>query len=179
MLARDLGPVLDEEVNRLPEKYRVAVVLCYLEGKTYEEAARQLGCPKGKLSGRLTRARRLLQVRLARRGVGLGAGLLAAALCEHAATAVVPAALVATTVKGALLVASGRAAAGATLPEVVALAEGVLRSMLYQRLKLASVVMAALFASTGFGEGVAALQFGELFFEVHAGDYKQWRGRSV
>ena len=54
---RDLRTVLDEEVNRLPEKYRTPLILCYFEGKTYEEAARELGCPKGTVSIRLMRAR--------------------------------------------------------------------------------------------------------------------------
>jgi RNA polymerase sigma factor (sigma-70 family) len=161
LLARDLGPVLDEEVGRLPEKYRVPVVLCYLEGKTYAQAARQVGCPVGTLSARLTRARGMLQARLTRRGVGIGVGLLVAVLCEHAASAAVPAALVAGTVKAALLVALGRAAAGATSPEVAALTEGVLRSMLFHKLKLVSVLLAALVVCVGAGTYVAALHAGD------------------
>src|SRR5215469_7474147 len=68
---RDLRPVLDEELNRLPAKYRAAVVLCYLEGLTDEEAARRLACARGTIHSRLARARQRLQQRLSRRGVGL------------------------------------------------------------------------------------------------------------
>src|SRR5262249_50266505 len=76
----ELRAVLDEELSQLPEKYRAPVVLCYLEGKTHDEAARQLGCPRSSLTSRLARARVLLQKRLARRGLALSAGLLAGAL---------------------------------------------------------------------------------------------------
>src|SRR5439155_9940271 len=116
---RDLQPVLDDEVQGLPEICREAFVLCYLEGKTYEEAARQLNCRPGTISRRLGRARELLRLRLNRRGLGLPAGVLAAALSQQTAPAAVPAALIASTVNTAL-----RSAAGAIPARVAALAEG-------------------------------------------------------
>jgi RNA polymerase sigma factor (sigma-70 family) len=85
----DLGPLLHEELQRLPDKYRSPVVLCYLEGKTNEEAAGQLQCPMGTVKTRLKKAREMLRTRLARRGVALMARLLAA----NTLTAAVPAAL--------------------------------------------------------------------------------------
>jgi RNA polymerase sigma factor (sigma-70 family) len=138
----DLRPVLDEEVQRLPEKYRVPVVLCYLEGKTYEEAARLLGCPKGTVATRLARARGRLQVRLAGRGVALSAGLLATVLALEA-RATVPAALAGSTVRAGMLVAAGKAAGSA---RVAALAEGVMKAMVLARTKTATLLVLVLAA---------------------------------
>src|SRR5262249_21708724 len=118
-LWRDVRPVLDRELNGLPEKYRSAGVLCDLEGKTRKEAARQLGCPEGTVAGRLARARALLARRLARHGVVMSAGVLAAWLPGEA-SARVPGMLVVATARAATLVAAGQAAAPGAVPVEVA-----------------------------------------------------------
>src|SRR4051812_28608475 len=100
---RELRPVLHEEVNRLPEKYRVPVILCYLEGKTNEEVAQLLRWPVGTVKGRLSRARDLLRSRLTRRGLALSAAFLVTALSRNAVFAeVVPSYLIDSTVEHAM-----------------------------------------------------------------------------
>jgi RNA polymerase sigma factor (sigma-70 family) len=154
---RDLRPVLDGEVNRLPDKYRVPFVLCYLEGKTNEEAARCLGCPGGTIASRLARARERLRARLARRGLALSAGLFATVLPQEAVSARLPAALADSTSKAARLFAADEAAAaGAVSDNVAALTKGVLKAMLLTKLRTAAVVM--LLASAVAG-GVALLGY--------------------
>jgi RNA polymerase sigma factor (sigma-70 family) len=141
----DLQPVLHQEVNRLPERYRVPVVLCYLEGKTNAEAARALRRPVGTIKVRLARARQMLRTRLERRGLALSAGLLAAALAENAAPAALPAALRAVTLKAALRFAAGNTSPGGPVsPRVAALTRGVLRSLRLGELKPVAAVGLAL-----------------------------------
>src|SRR5262245_17816662 len=86
----ELQTILDQELKGLPDCYRGAIVLCDLEGKSIKDAARQLGCPTGTVGTRLARGRRLLAQRLARRGVALSGGALAAVISENTATAGVP-----------------------------------------------------------------------------------------
>jgi RNA polymerase sigma factor (sigma-70 family) len=145
---QDWRPLLDRELNRLPEKYRSAVVLCELEGRPRREAARLLGVPEGTLSSRLAAARRLLADRLTRRGVAVSAGALAA-LWAEAASAAVPEALAAATAKAASAFAAGQAAAA----PVAALTQGVLKAMFLSKLKTA---IAAAMVATALALGCFA-----------------------
>jgi RNA polymerase sigma factor (sigma-70 family) len=127
---RELRPLLDAEVNRLPEKYRLPFILCHLEGKTNEEAARCLGCPKGTVLSRLARARERLRKRLTQRGITLTGATFAAVLTENTVSAAVPASLAAATSHNALQYLAGTAALPATV-----LAEGVMKAMLLTKVK--------------------------------------------
>src|SRR5207248_1971333 len=104
---RELLAVIDEELQRLPEAVRVPLVLCYLEGKTRDAAARLLGWSLATLKRRLEKGREQLRERLTRRGLGLPAVLLVAGLTQGPSLAAVPSQLAGATV---------RAAGGSSLP---------------------------------------------------------------
>ena len=120
-----LRPLLDEEMEHLPEKFRAPLVLCYLQGKTNEQAARELCCPAGSMSWRLVRGKELLRQRLERRGVALSAAALAVLLDSGAAPAALAAPLAAETVRAAIQFVQPD---GLTGP-AAELAEGVLAAM--------------------------------------------------
>src|SRR5262249_7905966 len=126
---RNLRPVLDEEIQRLPARYRAPFVLCHLEGKANEEAARQLGCPKGTILSRLSRARERLRARLTKRGVALSTAALAALVTEKATSATVSASLSKITLQAGLSLAATGAATGIVSTHVIALTEGVVKAM--------------------------------------------------
>jgi RNA polymerase sigma factor (sigma-70 family) len=126
LTGRELLGVLDEELTCLPERYRAPLVLCYLEGSTRDEAARQLGCPVGTLKSRLERGRELLRRRLARRGVSLAAALAAAEMGASAASAAVPPELLDATLRAALAFVTGTTGASPLAPRVLALAQSAL-----------------------------------------------------
>jgi RNA polymerase sigma factor (sigma-70 family) len=152
----ELRLVLDEEVSRLPHKYREPFVLCYLEGLTNEQAARVLGCPPGTVFSRLAWARERLRGVLRRRGLAVAAGVLATALHSGQARAAVPMPLVASTSDAAMAFAAGTAAAAGRIPaQAAALAEGVLRAMFKTKLKLTAAVLLAV-GLVGATSGVLA-----------------------
>jgi RNA polymerase sigma factor (sigma-70 family) len=144
-LWEELQPVLDRELNALPAKYRLPVFLCDLEGKKHREAARQLGWPEGTLETRLTAGRRLLARRLARQGLAPSGGTVAAVIAQNAAAGAVPSALVVATLKAGMLFAAGSAtAAGAIAVQITTLAEGVMKAMLFTKVKTAAGLWLAL-----------------------------------
>jgi RNA polymerase sigma factor (sigma-70 family) len=146
-------PVLDEEVGRLPAKYRTPFVLCYLQGLTNAEAARQLGCPKGTLQSRLAWARRRLRSRLTRRGVVLSAGLFATLRPPTSVAAGVPPGLAARIVEAALIYGGWKMAVGGVLsPRAAALAQGVLHTMFLTKVRIPAIlILASLLSGAGVG----------------------------
>jgi hypothetical protein len=135
-VGNDLRFLLDRELERLPQKYRVALVLCDLEGRGRRETARQLGLAEGTLSSRLATGRRLLAKRLSRRGLTLSGGLLAALLAEHAQAAV-PVVLAKATFLAAVKLSAGQALASLGVSTgVLTTFKGVMQTMLLTKLKL-------------------------------------------
>jgi RNA polymerase sigma factor (sigma-70 family) len=127
---RELRTVLDEEVNRLPDTCRRAFVLCYLQGKTNEQAAVELGCPLGTVLSRLARARECLRVRLTRRGLALSAGALATTLAGRATAEAVRTELAEAAIQAGVRYAAGQVVAAC----VASLADWFLRAILWTRL---------------------------------------------
>jgi RNA polymerase sigma factor (sigma-70 family) len=147
--------LLDQELSRLPKKYRVPILLCDLEGKTRRQAAALLDCPEGSLSSRLARGRAMLAGRLTRHGVAVSAGALAAALAQQAASAGVPSGLLASTVKSSALLAAGEVAVSALPPKAATLMEEIMKVMLLSKLRVGAYwLLLGLFA---FGTGLALL----------------------
>ena len=143
----EVRPIIDRELERLPEKYRVAVVLCELEGQPRKEVARQLGLAEGTLSSRLATARKMLAARLTRRGVPLTSAALGVWLEGQCDAAPVPPAL---TTQAVTFVHVGTS----TLPipeTVTALTEGVIPLMIWKKIVLSITVAMGLVVMAGTG----------------------------
>jgi RNA polymerase sigma factor (sigma-70 family) len=151
----DLGPLIHEEIDRLPGRYRAPIVLCFLEGLTREQAAGQLRWPIGTLQSRLARGREHLRRRLTRLGVAPAMVVSDALLRAETARAVVPAALTDSTIRAGLAYAAGRLAILGSIPAPAALTEEVLKTMWFHSLKMiaggmmAGAILAAGIAATG------------------------------
>ena len=152
---REILAVLEEELNHLPERYRILLVLCYLQGKTHEQAARELGYPIGSMSWRVGRAREMLRKRMSRRGLAFPAGLFALLLAYGVArAAVVPAELTAATVRVAVDFAIGEAPAAAGLSaSTIALTREILNVLPEKPRgrRVAALVLAALLSLLAVG----------------------------
>jgi RNA polymerase sigma factor (sigma-70 family) len=133
--------VLDEELSRLPASYRSALVLCYLEGRRQDEAARELGCSLGALCGRLVRARECLRKRMVRRGVALPAAMVGTVLASAHARAALPAALVVRTVRAAAALLCGQGLACLVSARVATATEGALSTLCASRVKIVAALL--------------------------------------
>jgi RNA polymerase sigma factor (sigma-70 family) len=136
----EVQAALDTALGELAEKYRAALVLCYLEGHTQEEAARRLGCPLATVRTRVARGRKLLRERLTKHGLTLSATGLAALLIASAAPAAPPA-LGKAAVRAALAFAAGQSAAALCSRRVADLVEGGLRTMFLSKVKTATALL--------------------------------------
>jgi RNA polymerase sigma factor (sigma-70 family) len=143
--------VLEEELERLSDKYRAPLLLCCVQGRTRDEAARQLGWSLGVLRGRLDRGRELLRARLARRGLALSAVLLPLGIAAKSEAAVLPA-LLSPTIQAALHAAHVPVAAGVSA-QAAALAQGVIQAMFLTKMKMLVTGLVVL-AFLGTGAGV-------------------------
>jgi RNA polymerase sigma factor (sigma-70 family) len=143
LTARELLTILDQEIQRLPEAYRLPIILCYLEGRTQEEAARLLGWTPGSVKGRLERARSQLHTRLTRRGLTLSAALAALGLTQGPLTAKVPVSLQLATVSGIVTAKSA------------SLADAVMKGASITKLKL---VVGLLLMTGGLGTTMCVLE---------------------
>jgi RNA polymerase sigma-70 factor (ECF subfamily) len=133
----DLGAVIYEEIDRLPERYRIAVVLCDLEERPYEEAARHLGCPVGTVKSRLARGRERLKERLTRRGLAGPAATLAPGFPVVDVGAALPASLVKETIRLAITTA----AAGPARGSIAILVTEVLRTMVRKKWRSIAAIL--------------------------------------
>ena len=142
----EIASVLDCEISSLPEKYRIAVVLCDLEGKSHKEVSRELGWPEGTISSRLMRARNLLAKRMGQRGFALSAGTLAVLITQNAASATVPASIMRPFVQATQLSAVKQAFISTNVTQIT---DSVLKSLFYTAVKQVSISLALITGIVG------------------------------
>jgi RNA polymerase sigma factor (sigma-70 family) len=140
---RQLHELLDQTLQKLPEKYRTVLLLCYLEGRTQEEVAKQLGCPLGTVRSRLAQGRKLLRDRLAKQGFTSTAGALTALLVANTASSAIEATLYRQTLTSALFLAAGKSTAHVVSSGAAKLFSAGMRSLAVTKIKIATITMLA------------------------------------
>ncbi len=145
----ETAPLLHDEIGRLPEKYRSPIVLCHLEGKSHEEAARVLNWPVGTLSGRLSRGRALLKGRLERRGLAVSTAAVSRPFLNL--SDLPPQSLIASTVKTVMFAGASNPVA----PKVLSLTQGVLRTMFFHKIRSASLAILVAGSISGVAGAIA------------------------
>jgi len=153
-LWQELRPVLDQELSRLPDKYRAVLVACDLEGKTRHEAAEQLGLPEGTVASRLARARAMLSKRLTKYSLAMNTNLLIAVFAEDATPPEVPPSLLEATIRAGTSLAAGNGANDFVSSKVASLTDTVVQGMAMAKMKIAAVMVLILFV---IGLGLSAL----------------------
>jgi RNA polymerase sigma factor (sigma-70 family) len=148
---REVRTALDEELARLPDRWRAPLVLCYLEGKTQDEALQQLGWSKSTFRRRLEEGRKRLCSRLTRRGVTLSAGLWATLLSDQVASAAILSPLSQSTVQAAMAFAAGEIAGAAVSPQVILLVKEGLKVTAMSKMKWVAVIGLVTALTTGIG----------------------------
>ena len=139
-MSDDLADIIHQEIDRLPERHRIPIVLCVLEERSHEEAARHLRCPVGTVKSRLARARDRLRAALCRRGVGPAAVQPALVRNLMVSLSSPPQVLTASTIRNAVLFANNPIqAANAVSKTAFILAEGVLSVMIRSKLQSAAI----------------------------------------
>jgi RNA polymerase sigma factor (sigma-70 family) len=160
--AEELLEVLDAELGKLPDKWRLPLILCYLEGRSQEESASQLGWSKSTLRRRLEEARDALGRRLEWRGIAWSAALGAVLLSDCVALAALPTGLVDSTSRAAMVVTAGRAACSVVSPQVAVLTKRMVKAMFFRKLQMTALLFVAMAGSgLGFALGVRGLPHAE------------------
>lgn len=159
---KQVTPFLDEELAKLPEKYRLPLVLCYLEDKTYAQVAAEIGSNHDKIKGLMERGRELLRIRLLRHGLTVSTAALPALMSQNASAAMSDP-LVHSTVQMAEQLTAGKIAIGSIIStQVASLADGLMKTIMFQKLKMGAMAAIAVVAAA-VGIGIAHWNYGDFY----------------
>lgn len=144
-LWNEVSPLVDDELARLPSKYRLPLVLCCLEGMTHQDAAKLLHWPIGTLAGRISRGRELLRHRLMKQGVVVSSAMLTGFLSQEVMAGYIPATVISSCVRGIFTHSTVGLAGHAITPTVTSAVSSTLQQLFVVRFALValSIIVAA------------------------------------